>query len=202
MSNTARLILASGSPRRKELLERLGLSFEVKVSHADEPPFITGSPAAYAEELALIKASAVGAEHQGDLAAGADTIVIIGNEVLGKPRNAAHAREMLSQLSAQDHTVITAFAFVCRDLGLSVSYHEKTKVHFRSLTDSEIDAYIATGSPFDKAGAYGIQDLSAVFVDRIEGCFYNVVGLPLSHFYARLKQIVEQHHLGGIDLPA
>ncbi len=177
------LILASASARRVQLLRLLGLEFEVVPSNVDEDNGVAGDPVAHVRALALAKARDVAARVQRGIVVGADTVVVLGGRILGKPTNAQEARAMLALLSGKTHEVYTGFALVEKPGERMRVEHELTKVHFRQLRQEEIDAYVATGSPLDKAGAYGIQDMSAVFVDRIEGCFYNVVGLPLAKFY-------------------
>ncbi len=187
------LILASGSPRRKSLLEQIGHSFQVIPSHVDEPPFDDQDPADYASNLATLKASEISHQYPDALVVGADTIVVIGKEVLGKPENDASAYRMLSQLSGKNHQVITAYSFHLKAAHIKEVHHVLTQVHFKKLSPAEINYYIETRAPFDKAGAYGIQDYSSVFVDRIEGCFYNVVGLPLSDFNEKLNNLLSHH---------
>jgi septum formation protein len=184
-----RLILASASPRRAELLRLIGLRFEVVPSGAGED----GGPAdpiKHVLELSRRKAFAVAEKVAEGIVVGADTIVVVDGRILGKPRDAEEAKLMLRTLSNRTHHVFTGFAIVERPSGRSVADYERTSVHFRALEDNEIEAYVATGHPFDKAGAYGIQDESAVFADRIEGCFYNVVGFPLTKFYLALRSFL------------
>jgi septum formation protein len=174
------IILASNSPRRRELLAQIGLIFTVAPADVDERLHPGEAPTGYAERLAREKARVV-AERAGEsVVIAADTIVVVGGTVPGKPSDAADARRMLTALSGMEHEVITALAVMdaaTQRLSLRTSI---TKVWFRSLTEREINAYIATGEPLDKAGAYGIQERGALLVDRIEGCYSNVVGLPLS----------------------
>ncbi len=184
-----RLILASESPRRAELLRLLGMPFEVAPSEADEDRGPT-EPVEHVLEMSRRKARAVAESVAAGIVIGADTIVVIDGRILGKPRDAGEARQMLRALSGRTHYVFTGFTMVEKPSGRSLSDFERTAVHFRPLEDDEIDAYVATGHPFDKAGAYGIQDESAVFADRIEGCFYNVVGFPLTKFYLALRSFV------------
>ncbi len=191
----AELILASASPRRKVLLEQIDLSFRVVPSQLDEPPYRGHEPAQYASDLASLKAAEISELYPTALVIGADTIVVIGEKVLGKPEDAAGARKMLDQLSGRNHQVITAYSFKLQTAEINQVHHVVTQVHFKQLSPAEIDYYINTGAPFDKAGAYGIQDYSSVFVDHIEGCFYNVVGLPLSDFKNRLSQLLIQHDI-------
>ena len=185
----APLILASQSPRRRRLLTQLGLQFEVIPSAIDEhlPPNLSHGDAT--AHVALDKAAAVAADHPDALTLGADTVVVLDDDVLGKPADAAQARRMLLRLSGRTHEVFTGFALVHPSTGRHVQAHERTAVSFADLSDEEIDAYVETGSPLDKAGAYGIQDdLGALFVARIDGDYNNVVGLPLHRLYRVLRQ--------------
>jgi len=189
------LILASASPRRSELFKQIGLTFEVHPSQVDEPAYVAGSLNAYAEDLAALKARDVSRQFPEALVVGADTIVVVDDMVLGKPLDREDAVRMLRLLSGRWHEVITAYSIQGVSHHIECTRSVSTSVHFRSLTDAEIDAYIATGSPFDKAGAYGIQDLSAIFVDQIKGCFYTVVGFPLADFYQTLVSLSKAHGL-------
>jgi septum formation protein len=176
-----RLVLASASPRRRELLARLGCAFEIRAPEVDETPRAGEKPAELVARLALAKARAVvGA---GELALGADTVVALGDELLGKPRDAADARSMLRALSGRSHDVWTGVALVARDgdgVGCERGALRRTEVVFRTLAESEIADYVASGEPLDRAGAYAIQGGAARFVARYEGDFDNVVGLPLA----------------------
>ena len=175
-----RLILASASPRRRELLEMLGVkSLEVIPALGEELPHPELSPAELVSELSRAKASEVAAavDDPEALIIGADTVVSIDNAVLGKPKDAADAHRMLRILSGRTHEVFTGVT-VLRGDEVCTAY-ERTAVRFRALTEGEIDAYIATGEPLDKAGAYGAQGKASLFVEGIEGDFFNVMGLPL-----------------------
>ena len=170
-------ILASQSPRRRELLSMLGLTFEIITADIDE----TMDPALTVEEavaeVCRKKAQAVGQSHPDKLIVAADTIVVVDGKVLGKPHSEEEAFAMLRSLSGRSHTVMTAF---CLSKGDQAETHvEKTHLRFRELSDGEINAYVATGSPMDKAGAYGIQDQASIFVEALDGDYYNVMGLPL-----------------------
>lgn len=189
------LILASASPRRKALLDQIGLNFEVVPSHVHEPPYEGHDPQGYARGLATLKASEISREYPDALVVGADTIVVVGEAVLGKPVDEAAARGMLEQLSGRTHEVITAYTFSLGRLGLQEVYSVCTRVRFKTLKTHEIKRYIFSGGPFDKAGAYGIQDYSSIFVDEIRGCFYNVVGLPISDFNQRLEEFCTTHSI-------
>ncbi|MDZ7725206.1 MAG: Maf family protein [candidate division KSB1 bacterium] len=182
------LILASKSPRRSDLLKLLGLSFKVAPSNIDERNIYIPIPDQHVQTLAVKKARKVGESVDDAIIIGADTIVVINGDILGKPENETAACKMLKKLSGQSHEVFTGFALLDRPGNHIMTSYDRTLVTFRDLTDDEIDAYIKTGNAMDKAGAYGIQDESAVFVKRIEGCFYNVVGLPLSRFYSSMLE--------------
>ena len=179
-------ILASQSPRRRELLSMLGLTFEIITADIDE----TMDPALSVEDAVAAvckkKAQAVGASHPDRLIVAADTIVVVDGRVLGKPHSEDEAREMLRSLSGRSHTVMTAF---CLSRGDRFETHvEHTHLRFRELSDAEINAYVATGSPMDKAGAYGIQDQAAIFVEALDGDYYNVMGLPLCSLVKCLRK--------------
>ena len=180
------LVLASASPRRRDLLARLGLAFDVRPTDADEtwPEDLAPGPAA--AEVALRKARAADVDA---LVLAADTVVVLDGDVLGKPADADGAARTLRRLSGRTHEVATGLAL--RLNGRETTAYETTRVTFADLSDDEIAAYVATGSPLDKAGSYGIQDdLGAVFVERIEGDYFNVVGLPLRRFYTTLCAFV------------
>lgn len=193
--STVKLVLASASPRRKTLLEQIGLQFEVHPSHIPEPPLVDQTPATYAEELARDKAAEIAQEFPDRLVIGADTIVIVDATVLGKPVDEQDAYHMLSLLSGRSHQVITAYSIQLKEKNLERTEHVMTEVHFKDLAHEEKLQYIHSGAVMDKAGSYGIQDFSGVFVDRIHGCFYNVVGLPLSHFNSTLQSLLQAYDL-------
>lgn len=182
------LILASRSPRRRQLLERLHLPFTVHPGETEEivPP---GTPPAETVHLlAREKAEAIAPAYPQALTLGADTIVVLDGDVLGKPADDGEAAAMLARLSGRSHTVFTGIALVHAESERSVTAHEMTEVTFAALTAAEIDAYVRTGSPLDKAGGYGIQDdAGALFVEGVRGDYYNVVGLPLHRFYHTLR---------------
>ena len=186
------IILASSSPRRRQLLAQIGLKFHVQASHANEEVAEDLSPVAIVKELATRKAAEVARQHREALVIGADTIVVLDDRILGKPDSPAAAGEMLATLSGRGHQVYTGFAIIDQPSDRIRVEAEMTNVSFRRLERAEIEAYIATGEAFDKAGAYGIQDFSAVFSDRIEGCFYNVVGFPLTKFYLAFKNFLQE----------
>lgn len=174
-----KLILASASPRRKELLNQIGLDFEVYPSNVkEEIPF--ENPVKYATDLALLKAKSVADIVLSGVILAADTIVLYNDEILQKPYNEENAKEILKKLSGDTHQVITGIALIDVNKNKIVTKHSVTKVYFKRLSEEMITKYIATGEPFDKAGAYGIQGFGACLVDKIEGCYFNVVGLPIS----------------------
>jgi septum formation protein len=186
-----KFILASGSPRRRQLLALLNLDFEVRESGVDEEHDLPQQPVDHVRLLAERKALAVAPGVPDGIIIGADTIVVLDRQILGKPSSPGDAAHMLSRLSGKTHDVYTGFTLIDRPSGRSCTEVERTSVKFRILERQEIDAYVASGSPMDKAGAYGIQDdFGAVFVERIDGCFYNVVGFPLTRFYLTLKKFI------------
>jgi len=187
------IILASASPRRAEILQKLGLSFAIQPSSIDENISTGLPPAEYAVELAKRKAQAVAAKISNGIVIGADTIVVVEKKILGKPVSTAEAGAMLRSLSGKTHRVFTGFAIFDRPSNRAAAGVEMTEVTFRNLEEAEIAAYIRSGGALDKAGAYGIQDMSAVFCERLNGCFYNVVGFPLTKFYLVLRAFYEQN---------
>jgi septum formation protein len=173
------LILASQSPRRRYLLEQAGLTFSVIPSTFDEDSVEVTDPEAYVKILAQFKAKEVADQYPASWVIGADTVVTIGNSILGKPSNPEDARKMLAQLSGQSHDVYTGYAIVRKERGVNIREVVCTKVQFKDLNAAEIDWYIRTGEPFDKAGAYAIQGMGTFLVRRINGSYTNVVGLPV-----------------------
>lgn len=189
------LILASKSPRRKLLLERLGFEFEVLASSIKEKKFeINEQPEEYAKLLSYYKANDVAnLINKPSIVLGADTIVVLDDELLHKPKNKKDAFNILLKLSGRTHSVFTGITIIDAGTKKFISDYQKTEVTFRQIDEKEIRAYIETGSPMDKAGAYGIQDdFGAVFVSHINGCYYNIVGLPLTCLYLNLKRIINE----------
>ncbi len=186
------IILASGSPRRKELLSLTSLPFQVRVSDADEqtdpelPPYFT------VEQLSLLKASSVASEVKAEgtdaIVIGSDTVVVFEDQILGKPADKADAKRMLTALSGNWHSVLTGVTIMSTKNAKSETFYVETKVHFVPLSEETIDAYIATNEPMDKAGSYGIQGKGGLFVDKIDGDYFNVVGLPMCKLVAVLKE--------------
>ena len=185
--NTMKLILASGSPRRKELLEKLQIPFEVIVSDCDETLTDEIPAEQAAEVLAVRKAAAVAKTPPEAVVIGADTTVILGDEILGKPKDEADCKRMLCMLSGAAHKVITGTAVFWE--GHSFSFSEETLVQFYPLSEDDINAYAASGEPYDKAGAYGIQGLGSLLVRGIPGDYFNVVGLPIARLRHELKRL-------------
>jgi septum formation protein len=186
-----KLLLASNSPRRIELMRNAGFDFETVPSGIDEgPPASEEAPEHYARRIARAKALSVAARSSvGRLVLGADTIVTIAGVILGKPTGPADARRMLRMLSGHTHDVVTAICLVRAPEKILALDHETTSVTFRTLDAEEIEAYVGSGEPFDKAGAYAIQGLASKFVTRISGCYFNVVGLPVSRLYETLRTL-------------
>lgn len=192
---TVPLVLASSSPRRRELLGLIGLACEVVPSNIDENWQGGETPAAHAERLAREKAAAVA--RAGAVVIGADTVVVIDGAILGKPRDTAEAAAMLRRLSGREHLVHTAIAVAFE--GRVVSGVETTRVRIRSLDGATIAAYVATGEPLDKAGAYGIQGFGAVLVERIDGDYFTVMGLGLGRLVALLRQVGLEYRFGQLE---
>ncbi|HEY7337884.1 MAG TPA: Maf family protein [Bryobacteraceae bacterium] len=180
------LILASQSPRRAELLRNAGFQFELRVRPVKEARRPSEIPRDYAMRLAREKAQAAW-EDRDEVVLGADTIVLLGETVLEKPAMPDDARNMLASLSAREHVVITGICL--RHPSGEIVDSESTRVFFAPLSGAEIDAYVKTGEPMDKAGAYGIQGLASKFVERIEGCYFNVMGLPVPRVYRHWKRL-------------
>ena len=215
-----KVILASGSPRRKELLEQVGVEFEQRVSGKEER-YTATEPKEIVKELALMKAENVASDIEAEkgllidtVVIGADTIVVLDGQILGKPRNEEHAFEMLQNLQGRSHEVYTGVAIIdfilnCDNIDKLIEVLDKvyiktdnkegkkevishaveTKVHVHEMSEKEIREYVATKDPMDKAGGYGIQGVFAAYIDGIEGDYYNVVGLPVSYVYQQLKEI-------------
>lgn len=185
------LILASASPRRKELLEKIGLPFTVQPAKGEER-ITQKSPAAVVMELSRQKAEEIAAAQTGDcIIIGADTVVAKGEKIMGKPKDAADAKQMLRSIADDCHQVYTGVTLIRTGAHpQSVTFQEKTDVFLYPISDAEVDAYIASGDPMDKAGAYGIQGDFAIYVKRIAGDYYNVVGLPIGRVYQELKRML------------
>jgi nucleoside triphosphate pyrophosphatase len=190
MMPVIRLILASNSPRRRELLQNAGFQFDVRPSGIEETRLPNESPEDFARRLARDKALDVARRSSpASLVLGADTVVAINGEILEKPVDTADATRMLRTLSGRTHRVITGVCLVRAPEGVLAWTHETTLVTFRNLADEEIGGYVESAEPFDKAGGYAIQGLASRFVTRIEGCYFNVVGLPVPLVYEIIKAI-------------
>lgn len=184
------IILASASPRRKELLKYLGIEFDIIIPDIHEHAHDEELPEAFCTRISREKALAVRKEFQDSLIIAADTIVVIDGEILGKPKNSDEACSYLRRLSGRQHTVFTAYTILfpggCNEITRVVS----STVHFADMREDDIIWYVSTGEPMDKAGAYGLQGIGAAFVDRIDGSFTNVIGLPLSEVFKDIKPYI------------
>lgn len=175
-----RIVLASGSPRRREIMEKYNIDLIVEKSNVDENINRGETSEQISMSLSLIKALDVSNRFSKDIVIGADTIVVVDGKILGKPKGKEDAYDMLNILSGRIHEVITGVALIKADMNIKIIDYEKTRVKFRKLTDDMIYRYIGTNEPFDKAGAYAIQGVGQILVENIDGCFFNVVGLPLT----------------------
>ncbi|MGB9178704.1 MAG: Maf family protein [Pyrinomonadaceae bacterium] len=184
-----KLRLASKSPRRAEILRAVGCRFEVRAVDIDETRNDAEEAVAYVERLARGKAGAVTSEDDG-VVLGADTVVVVEGEILGKPRDEEDARRMLGMLNDRWHEVLTGVALVAHgDRARTVVAHERTRVRFARMSDEEINWYVNTGEPMDKAGAYAIQGSAALFIKAVEGDYWNVVGLPIQLVYKLAREL-------------
>jgi septum formation protein len=198
------LVLASGSPRRRQVLAQLGLSFEAVAPPDGLEPAWDGNeePVAFAKRLASLKAAAVSRLRPGAVVVAADTVVVLDGEVLEKPRDESDARAMLARLGGREHAVHTGVVVSCppgvagEDRSL-VSGVESTAVRFRPLTPAAIAAYVATGEPLDKAGAYGIQGYGAALVESVRGCYFNVMGFPVTRILSLLAELGWRYEFPG-----
>ena len=191
---TKPVVLASSSPRRKELLEKTGLKFIIDAAEINEDHGRKMKPAELAKIISLEKAKAVADRHPRSIIMAADTFGVLDGGLLGKPRDEDEARDMLGRMSGRCHRVFTGFTILDTETGKAVSKTVETKVYFRKLHGEEIEAYVRTGEPLDKAGAYAIQGLGALLVEKIEGDYCNVIGLPLTSLARELKRF-------GVKLP-
>lgn len=191
-----RVVLASQSPRRRELLTLVGIAHEVRPADIDESYLAGEQPGTHAERLARDKVAAVSRDMPDALVIGSDTIVVVDGDVLGKPRDEAHASRMLATLSGRSHTVITAIAVEWR--GVIRSAIVEVGVTFHPLTSDEIEAYIATREPMDKAGAYGIQGFGATIVERVDGDYFAVMGLPLQKLVRLMSDLGVRYRFGEL----
>jgi len=185
-----RLLLASASPRRREILENLGFEFEILPSNVDESEVPWNEPVTSAKLLAEIKGVDAQMTRPRKTIIAADTIVLCDGQVMGKPGSPEEAKEMLEALSGRMHEVVTGIALIAPP-NIRIIEAESTRVFFRGLGPEEISRYIETGEPFDKAGAYAIQGYASAFIEKIEGCYFNVVGLPVSRLFGMFRRLEE-----------
>jgi septum formation protein len=182
------VILASASLRRKELLEKIGLKFEVEPSNYEEDISPKLKPRELAESLSFEKAKVAAGSHKNALVIAADTFIVFRGKILGKPKTETQAKKMLETINGKPHSVITGFTIIDTESNKAISKSVETKVYIKRLTPNEVDAYVKSGEPLDKAGAYAIQGLGSVIVEKIEGDYFNVMGLPLSALAESLKE--------------
>ncbi|NOX34054.1 MAG: septum formation protein Maf [Deltaproteobacteria bacterium] len=187
--NSEKIILASKSERRKDLLEQIGLNFEIFPANINEDMVSINNPEEYAKELSFLKAKNTALFNPGSWILGADTIVVIQDKILGKPQSVTDAIKMLNQLNNCEHSVYTGFCVINREKKIIIKKSVKTKVNFKSLTDGEIHWYVNTGESFGKAGAYAIQGIGAFLVKGIAGSYSNVVGLPVCEVVETLEKL-------------
>jgi septum formation protein len=198
MLKLPKLILASGSPRRAEILNFVGWEFEKRVANVDETEFPGEKPEDYVQRLAREKAEAVAVNYETALVLGADTIVVIDNQIIGKPKDLDDARRMLRILSGKRHEVFTGVALVEKNPQSTIHNLkslvdlQKTAVKFAKLSDEEVEFLVEKGEPLDKAGAYAVQAQAALFIEKIEGDYWNVVGLPVNMVYRLMQEIISR----------
>ncbi|MEI7424815.1 MAG: nucleoside triphosphate pyrophosphatase [Candidatus Staskawiczbacteria bacterium] len=183
-----KIILASQSPRRRDLLKQIGLEFEIDPSGYEEDMSLKMKSKELAEFLSLGKAKDVAQRHKDSIIISADTIIAIDDEVFGKPKTPERAKYMLQKLSGSVHSVITGFTIIDTETNKQISKAVETKVYFRNITEKQIDVYIATGEPLEFAGAYAIQHLGGLFVEKIEGDYFNILGLPILSLVVELER--------------
>ncbi len=190
-----KIVLASKSPRRRQLLEQIGLEFEIRESEYEEDMGLLADPIELVKLLALNKAEAVKQYYDDAIIIAADTFVVFDGKFLGKPKDKNDARRMLQLLNGKTNSIITGFAVLDLKSGVIINDYDQALVIIRSLTDQDIENYIITGEPMDKAGAFGIQGVGAVIIERVDGDYHNIMGLPLSKIYMVLKDL-------GVDVLA
>lgn len=184
-----KIILASASPRRKQLMELLGIPFDIVIKPIEEKLQSNLSPKEHIQNLAFKKAHAVALDYPNDLVIGCDTMVVVEELPLGKPKNAIEAKHILKMLSGKEHYVCTGVALLCKQSNIEVCFTETTFVKMKHLSHEEIEEYVETGESLDKAGAYAIQGKAAIYIEKISGDYYNVVGLPIHRLYETLIQL-------------
>ena len=184
------IILASESPRRAKILKMAGLDFNILPSNVDEKIKINLAGKTFAEYWSKEKAKLISNQYPDSLVIGADTIVIFNNQILGKPKDKNDSKNMLKMLSGNMHQVITGVTLICKNKQISKTFSESTKVFVRKIPNDEIDFYINNYNTSDKAGSYGIQEWFSIWIEKINGCYYNVMGLPISKFYKEYSEII------------
>lgn len=191
-----KIVLASSSPRRRKILESIGLEFDTIVPKFDEKSVVyNGLPEKYCQVLAIKKMESVINKVSDSIIISADTIVICKSKLLNKPKNRQDASRMLNFLSGQKHTVYTGVALGFGKDRVMSSFYEKTVVEFKELSQDMIDYYIEKYEPYDKSGSYGIQEFSSLFVKKIDGCYFNIIGLPVSALYDEIKKLNLEHFI-------
>ena len=190
MKSEDKKILASKSPRRIEILKMIGLDFDIAPSKLDEKIKINLSGKSFSEYWSKKKAKLISNQYPDSLVIGADTIVIFNNQILGKPKDKKDSKNMLKMLSGNMHHVITGVTLICKNKQISKTFSDSTKVYVRKIPNDEIDFYINNYNTSDKAGSYGIQDFFSIWIKKIDGCYYNVMGLPISKFYKEYSKII------------
>ena len=192
MKSEDKKILASKSPRRIEILKMIGLDFDIAPSKLDEKIKINLSGKSFSEYWSKKKAKLISNQYPDSLVIGADTIVIFNNQILGKPKDKKDSKNMLKMLSGNMHQVITGVTLICKNKQISKTFSESTTVFVRKIPNDEIDFYINNYNTSDKAGSYGIQDFFSIWIKKIDGCYYNVMGLPISKFYNEYLKIINR----------
>ena len=186
------IILASASPRRKTILSQIGIRFTIMKSNTVEDFSLNLPPEAFCEHWAREKAKDIAKNHPNSLIIGADTIVVLDKIILGKPQNREQSISMLKSLSGRTHEVLTGVSFIHLDSNFDITFNESTLVSFDTLSNQDIINYIDTYEPYDKAGSYGIQDRFSIHINKITGCYYNVMGFPISKFHRKLKSAIKE----------
>ena len=191
MNKLEKNILASASPRRKDILNQIGIDFSVIPSNINEDFTLNLPPEAFTEHWAREKALNISKNHPRALIIGADTIVVLDGEIIGKPKDKNSSKKMLFKLSGKTHEVITGVSLIQIDSKIDMTFNARTFVSINTLSNNDIFHYINNYNPYDKAGSYGIQDGFSVHINKIKGCYYNVMGLPVSKFYMNYRYILE-----------
>ena len=190
MKNEKEIILASKSPRRVEILKMIGLDFDIVPSEVDEKININLKGRSFAEYWSKKKSKLISNQYPEKLIIGADTVVIFNGQIMGKPIDKNDSRNMLMMLSGNSHEVVTGMTLTCKNKKISKTFSESTKVFVREIPSDQIDFYIDNYNTTDKAGSYGIQEWFSIWIDRIDGCYYNVMGLPISKFYKKYSKMM------------